>query len=93
MATSYFRSLFELFRAAPAKSILLAGGPLVLACGQLLNSYVNGLSPLVAIGFAAGMVAFAVVATRHHAAELRLEQLEADLERDSRSTGYADSSD
>ncbi|THE65166.1 hypothetical protein D8Y22_08065 [Salinadaptatus halalkaliphilus] len=93
MAIASFRSLFELFRAAPAKSVLLAGGPLVLACGQLLNSYVNGLSPLVAIGFAAGMVAFAVVATRHHAAELRLEALEADLEGTSQSGAYADSSD
>lgn len=73
-------SLVELFLATPAKSSLLALGPLALALGQLGNSYVNGISPTVSIGFAAVMVAFAVVATRHHAAEHRLRRLEGDLE-------------
>lgn len=72
-------SLVELFRATPATSSLLALGPLVLALGQLGNSYANGVSPAISIGFAAGMVAFAVVATRHHAAEHRLRRLEGDL--------------
>ena len=73
-------SLAELFRAEPAKSFLLSVGPLVLAVGQFANSLVNGLSPLIAVGFAAVMIAFAVVATRHHAAEYRLRQLQADPE-------------
>ncbi|ELY51639.1 hypothetical protein [Natronolimnohabitans innermongolicus] len=73
-------SLVELFLATPAKSSLLAFGPLVLALGQLGNSYVNGISPVVAVGFALVMLGFAVVAMRHHAAEHRLQRLEADLE-------------
>ncbi|WP_049927643.1 hypothetical protein [Halopiger goleimassiliensis] len=85
-------SLVELFRAAPAKSFLLAVGPLALALGQLANSLVNGLSPLIAVGFAGVMIAFAVVATRHHAAEYRLRRLESSLESDSRA-GTAEASD
>ncbi|WP_339102648.1 hypothetical protein [Haloterrigena salinisoli] len=73
-------SFVELFLATPAKSCLLALGPLALALGQLGNSYVNGISPAVSIGFAVVMICFAVVATRHHAAEHRLRRLESDLE-------------
>ncbi|MDQ2049486.1 hypothetical protein RBH26_03220 [Natronolimnohabitans sp. A-GB9] len=73
-------SLVELFLATPAKSTLLAFGPLVLALGQLGNSYVNGISPAVSAGFAVVMIAFAVVAMRHHAAEHRLRRLEDELE-------------
>ncbi|AXR76880.1 hypothetical protein [Natrarchaeobaculum sulfurireducens] len=80
MPVRRLRSLAELFRVAPAKSFLLAVGPPALAAGQLLNSYVNGLSPAVATGFAVAMVAFAIVATSHHAAEVRLQQLEGDPE-------------
>ncbi|QLG48997.1 hypothetical protein [Natrinema halophilum] len=71
-------SLVELFRAAPAKSSLLSLAPLALALGQLCNSFVNGVSPPVAIGFAVSMMAFAVIAMRHHAAEHRIRLLEAD---------------
>ncbi|RQH01487.1 hypothetical protein [Natrarchaeobius oligotrophus] len=85
-------SLVELFRAAPAKSALLAIGPIGLALGQLLNSYVNDFSPLVAVGFAAVMVAFATVATSHHATEVRLRQLEADLETGTERDAHADAS-
>ena len=80
MSASRSLSLLELFSAAPAKSALLSVGPLALAVGQLGNSYVNGVSPVVSIGFAAVMIAFAVVATSHHAAEHRLRRLESDLE-------------
>ena len=79
-------SVVELFLATPAKSSLLALGPLALALGQLGNSYVNGISPAVSIGFAVVMIGFAVVATRHHAAEHRLQRLEGDLESDFGST-------
>lgn len=72
--------LVELFRAAPAKSTLLAIGPLVLAAGQLANGYVNDVSPVVSVAFAVAMVAFATVATDHHAAEHRRRRLEADFE-------------
>ncbi|GAB3669047.1 hypothetical protein [Halopiger thermotolerans] len=71
--------LVELFRATPVTSCLLTLAPVALALGQLLNSYVNGVSPLVAIGFTAVMLGFGVVALRHHAAEYRLKRLESDL--------------
>ncbi|SFC45634.1 hypothetical protein SAMN05444422_108227 [Halobiforma haloterrestris] len=71
--------LIELFRAAPAKSALLTLGPAALAVGQLLNSYVNGVSPVVSLGFAAVMLTFAAVATGHHAAEHRLRELEREV--------------
>ena len=71
-------SFIELFRATPAKSSLLTLAPLGLALGQLGNSYVNGVSPTVSIGFAAVMLVFAAVAMSHHAAEHRVRRLEAD---------------
>lgn len=80
MSVKETSSFIELFRATPAKSLLLAFGPLVLAVGQLANSYVNGISPVVSIGFAVTMIAFAVVATDHHAAEHRRRRLEADID-------------
>ncbi|WP_247002084.1 hypothetical protein [Halosolutus gelatinilyticus] len=69
-------SVVDLFRADPATSSLLGICPLVLAIGQLCNSYVNGVSPVVSIAFAVAMIAFAVVATGHHAAERRLRRLD-----------------
>ncbi|MCU4739857.1 hypothetical protein OB955_09980 [Halobacteria archaeon AArc-m2/3/4] len=77
MSTRNRLSFAELFLATPVTSTLLTLGPLVLALGQLVNSYVNGFSPVIAVAFALVMVAFAVVATSHHAAEHRLQQLEA----------------
>jgi len=69
-------ALRELLIAAPAKTFLLSGGPLLLALGQFLNSYLTGFSPLIALGFGLLMGCFAVVATGHHAAEYRLQTLE-----------------
>ncbi|MFA9417817.1 hypothetical protein [Natrinema sp. HArc-T2] len=71
-------SFAELFRATPAKSSLLTLAPLALALGQLSNSYVNGVSPIVSIGFAVVMLIFSTVAMSHHAAEHRIHRLEAD---------------
>ncbi|WP_121741035.1 hypothetical protein [Natronorubrum halophilum] len=82
MSGRHSLSLVELFRATPAKTSLLAFGPLVLALGQLGNSYANNISPAVSIGFAVVMVAFAVIATRHHAAEHRLRRLEGEIDAD-----------
>lgn len=73
-------ALVELFRATPASCSLLALGPIVLAIGQLLNSYLNGVSPTVSVGFALTMIAFAAIATGHHAAEYRLRELESGFE-------------
>ncbi|KDE60486.1 hypothetical protein EL22_20925 [Halostagnicola sp. A56] len=67
----------ELFRESPIESSLVSVAPLLLALGQLGNSYVNDVSPAIAIGFALAMVVFAVVATGHHAAAHRLRTLES----------------
>lgn len=80
MSTRRSFTLVELFWDTPAKSSLLALGPLALALGQLGNSYVNGVSPTVSLAFAVVMVAFAVTALGHHAAEYRRRRLEAELE-------------
>lgn len=80
MAARHRPSLVELFRVAPTESALLAGGPLVLAAGQLANGYANGVSPVVTIAFALAMIAFATIATDHQAAEHRRRRLESELE-------------
>lgn len=67
---------------APVERALLSVTPLLLAVAQLANSYLNGLSPVVAIGFAACMLVFAVVATGHSTAEHRLRELERGLDPD-----------
>lgn len=72
-------ALFALFRADPVICSLLLFGPLTLAVGQLLNSYVNGVSPIVSLAFAIVMVAFSIVATGHHAAERRRRRLESEF--------------
>lgn len=72
-------ALIELFRTDPVTSSLLLFGPLILAAGQLLNSYVNGVSPIISLSFAATMVAFAVVAMGQHAAAHHLRSLESEF--------------
>lgn len=79
MSTTERNPILDPFIDAPAGTLLLSVTPLALAVGQLANSYVNGLSPAVAVAFAAVMIAFAVAATRHHAAQLRLARLEGAL--------------
>lgn len=82
MNSSQLQAFVEMFRSDPATSSLLLGGPLIMACGQLLNSYLNGVSIAVSLVFAVVMVAFAIVATRHHAAEHRLRRLESGIDTD-----------
>lgn len=79
MVRHQLATIRELFRAAPMKCALLSLGPVLLAVTQLINSYVNGLSPVAAVAFAVAMVAFAVVATGHHAAEHRVRRLEREF--------------
>lgn len=76
MSTTERHPILAPFLAAPARGLLLSVTPLALAAGQLANGYANDLPAAVAVAFAAAMVAFAVVATRHHAAEWRLARLE-----------------
>lgn len=79
MSARRFDTLLETLRATPATSSMLTLGPLALAVGQLLNSYLNGFSPTVAVAFAVVMVAFSAVATGHHAAQYRVARLEREL--------------
>ncbi|MDG5758999.1 hypothetical protein QA600_06560 [Natronococcus sp. A-GB1] len=81
MASRRRPSFRELFRTEPVTSALLSVCPLVLAAGQLANGYLNDLPPTITFSFALVMIAFAVVATDHHAARYRRRRLEADLER------------
>lgn len=80
MSTTERHPILDSLLDAPARGLLLSVAPLALAAGQLTNSYVNDLSPAVAVAFAAGMVAFAVAATRHHAAQRRLARLESKID-------------
>ena len=79
MSARRFDAVLEPLLATPVTSAVLILGPLALAVGQLLNSYLNGFSPTVAVAFAVAMVAFSAIATGHHAAQYRLQRLEADL--------------
>lgn len=63
-------------RHAPVRTGLVAVVPVVLAVVQLLNGIFTELPILVGLTFAATMVTAAVVFTRHHLAQLRLEVLE-----------------
>lgn len=71
-------SVNTLFRSAPVRTALVSLVPLVLAVGQLANSLVNDFPLVLSIAFAVTMLAFAVVATGHCAAEFRLQRLESD---------------
>lgn len=69
-------TLVSAVRRSPVQMGLFALGPVALACAQLLNSLVAGLSLWVSASFAALMVAYAVLYTRYHLAQLRLRDLE-----------------
>jgi len=69
-------TVVAMVRAMPVRAALFAGCPLVVAAVQLLNSYLNGLSWLVSVPFAAVMVAFAVVLVQHQFARYRRRQLQ-----------------
>jgi len=64
-------------RQAPVRTGLVAVVPVVLGVMQLLNSFFTELSVAVGVAFAALMISAAVVFTRHHLAQLRLEVLES----------------
>ncbi|GAB3680044.1 hypothetical protein GCM10028857_02210 [Salinarchaeum chitinilyticum] len=63
-------------RHTPVRTGLVAVVPVVLAIVQLLNGLFTELPIVVGVAFAAAMVTAAVVFTRHHLAQLRLEVLE-----------------
>ena len=67
----------------PVQSSLLTLGPLVLIVGQLLNGYLNDVSPLVVVVFCTVLLTFTILSLRHKAAVYRLQR----LDREVRSTG------
>lgn len=60
----------------PVQSSLLTLGPLMLIVGQVMNGYLNDVSPLTVVVFCAVLLAFTVLSLRHKAAAYRLEHLE-----------------
>lgn len=64
-------------RQTPVRTGLVAVVPVALGVVQLLNSFFTELPVVVGIAFAALMISAAVVFTRHHLAQLRLEVLES----------------
>ena len=79
MSPRRFDVVVEPLLATPVASAVLTLGPLALAVGQLLNSYLNGLSPTVAVAFAVVMISFSAVAAGHHAAQYRLDRVEREF--------------
>lgn len=77
-------TLRAMARATPVRSGLFTVCPVALAAVQLLNSYVNGLSPAVSVPFALVMVSFSVLLVGHSLAEFRLRELERNGSRTAR---------
>lgn len=69
-------TLDDALRETPVRTGVVAVLPVVLGIVQLCNSFVTDLPVIVGICFAGTMVTAAVVFTRHHLAQLRLEALE-----------------
>lgn len=63
---------------SPAQTGLFVLGPILIACVQLLNSYVHDLPWLASVPFSVAMVAYAVLYTRHRLANRRRRELESD---------------
>ena len=63
-------------RQTPVRTGLVAVVAVVLGVVQLLNGLFTDLSIVVGVAFATTMITAAVVLTRHHLAQLRLEVLE-----------------
>lgn len=69
-------TLVSAFRRSPVRMGVFAAGPLLLAFAQLLNSLLAGLPTYVSVGFAVLMLCYAVLYSRYHVAQLRLQSLE-----------------
>lgn len=76
MAGAAPRSTLEILLANPAEAALYTVGP-VVALVQLLNTAVNGLSPLVSVPFAVVLLAFTALAVGHRVSQARLARLDA----------------
>ena len=82
-------SISELYRADPVGTGLLVFGPVVVAVVQLANSVVNGLSLMVAVPFAAVLLAFAGLNAQHQAARHRTRELHARVDHETASGDHA----
>jgi len=59
----------------PVRTALFSFGPLVLAVLQLVNGHLHGIPIPYVGGFAALLIAFAVLITRYHLVTFRLTKL------------------
>lgn len=80
MSTRDVPTVLDLFRTYPVRGGLFVAIPVVVAVVQLLNSYVNDLSFLVSVPFAAVMVAFSGLLLSYQLAQFRLARLERELD-------------
>lgn len=67
----------DMVRAAPVRSLLVTGVPVVLALAQLANSFVNDLSLVASVAFALVVVGFGVLLTQYNFVRLRRHRLES----------------
>lgn len=75
MAGAAPRSTLDLLREDPVATAPYAVAPAV-ALVQLLNTAVNGLSPLVSVPFAVVLLAFTALAVGHRVTQARLARLD-----------------
>lgn len=79
MATKDNLAFSDMFRSTPIQSVIVSLVPVLLAFGQLANSYFNGLSFSISVPFAIVMVLFAGLLTQHHFAQFRRVHLERNV--------------
>ena len=69
------RSLATLYRASPTRTTLFTFLPILLAVALVVGAVASSASLTVALPAAAGLVAYAAMTTRYHAAALRRHRL------------------
>ena len=79
MAVSDDITLRELFREVPIRTTLASVVPLSVGIAQLLDGVVHGVPVVRVVGFTAGMVIAAVLATQYNLVTFRREKIEREL--------------
>lgn len=69
------RTLATLYQASPARTTLFTFLPILLAVALVVGAAASSASLTVALPAAAGLVAYAAMTTRYHAAVLRRHRL------------------
>lgn len=79
MAVSNEVTLREMFREVPIRTTLASVVPLMVGVAQLLNGVIHGVPIVRILGFTAGMMVAAVLATQYNLVTFRREKIERDL--------------